>query len=307
VSAPVGVVGGGSFGVALATAISRKRREAIVWSRGARDLHLPGVRSSSDMAELTDCELIFIAVPSMHVPTLSPLLGAELDGRHLLVHVSRGLIGDELRTVSRHLRDHTPARRVGCLAGPINPQVLAEAIPGGGIVGTGFPEVVEAVRDAIAGPEVRLYDSADTTGVEVASAMVGLLALAAGFCFEKKISPAAMAIMMNRGLAEAARVGVKLGADAATFHGMAGAGDLFAAVGGDERAEVRLGRAIARTDDLAAAGKEAGAHIEGLSIARRVSQYAERVGVEAPISAAMAVVLGGEEPVERALAGLMRR
>ncbi|HBQ10866.1 MAG TPA: hypothetical protein DEF51_06660 [Myxococcales bacterium] len=176
----VGIVGGGSFGVGLGVAIARNGGEALLWSRTKRDAP-EGVTATSDLAALSECELIFVCVPSMHVPAVAPELGAHLDGRHLLVHVSRGLIGDELQTVSRHLSANTPARRVGCLAGPLNPRVLTEAIPGGGVVGTRFPEVAEAVREAIGAPEVRLYDTDDVVGVEVASAMVGLLALAAGF------------------------------------------------------------------------------------------------------------------------------
>jgi glycerol-3-phosphate dehydrogenase (NAD(P)+) len=307
VSLPIGVVGGGSFGRGLATAIARNGGEVVLWSRREQSSGATRIDATTDIERLGECELIFVSVPSMHVPTVAPMLGAHLDGRHLLVHVSRGLIGEELQTVSRYLAAATPARRVGCLAGPINPEVLAEGVPGGGVVGTGFPEVADAVRDAIAGPQVRLYDTADTTGVEVASAMVGLLALAAGFGLETKISPAALAIMMNRGLAEAARVGEMLGADAETFHGMAGAGDLFAALAGDERAEVRLGRALARSTDLEKAGEEAGAYIEGLSIARRVTRFAERVGVQTPISAAIANVIDGELSIEGALEALMSR
>ena len=301
-SAPVGVVGGGSFGRALATAI-RRRGAAILCSRSGSD----DGRASGDFAELSACELIFIAVPSMHVPTVVERLAAHLDGSHLLVHVSRGLIGDDLLTVTRYLAAHTPARRVGALAGPLNPGVVADNAPGGGIVGSRFPEVADAVRDAIASPALRLYDSTDVVGVEVASAMVGLLAMQAGFCLERTISPSAMAVMMNRGLAESARVGVKLGGQTETFHGIAGAGDLFAAIGGDERAEVRLGRALARSFDLEAAGKEAGAYIEGLSIARRVASYAERVGVSAPIAAITAEVLEGKIEIEPALHHLLER
>lgn len=301
-SAPVGVLGGGSFGRALATAIARKG-EAILWSRsGGDDEH-----STSDVSDLGRCELIFIAVPSMHVPSAAKLLAPHIDGRHFLVHVSRGLIGADLQTVTRHLTANTPARRVGALAGPLNPAVIAEDTLGGGIVGTPFPEVADAVRDAIESPALRLYDSPDVVGVEVASAMVGLLAMQAGFCLEREISPSAMGVMMTRGLDEAASVGVKLGGSAETFHGMAGAGDLFAALGGDERAEVRLGRALARSFDLDAAGKEAGAYIEGLSIARRVADFAERTGVSAPIATATAEVLEGHVSIDRALHHLMER
>lgn len=306
-SAPVGIVGGGSFGVGLAEAIERHGGEAIVWSRKPRDVDAAHVRTTTDVNELAHCELVFVVVPSMYVPVVAPSLALALDGRHLLVHVSRGLIGESLETVSRHLSKHTPARRVGCLAGPINAEVLARGIPGGGVVGSGFPEVAVAVREAIGGATLRLYATDDTVGVEVASAMVGLLALAAGFCLESKISPSALATMMSRGLDEAARVGVRLGAREETFHGLAGAGDLYAAIAGDDRAELRLGRALAHSSDLDAAGREAGAYIEGVTIARRVASYAAKMGLDAPIASVIASVLEGRLTPEEGLASLMSR
>jgi len=301
-SAPIGIVGAGTFGQALAVAVQRGG-EPLLYSRSEREESY----ATTDATELARCELIFISVPSPHIPKVAQLLAPHLDGRHLLVHVSRGLIGDELQTVSRHLRANTPARRVGCLAGPLSAAALAGGVPGGGIVGTQFPEVADAVRAAIEGSNLRLYDSSDTVGVEVASAMVGLLAMQAGFCLERKIPPSAMAVMMDRGLAEAARVGTLLGGDPETFHGMAGSGDLFAALGGDERAEVRLGRALANNFDLTAAGKKAGAHIEGLTIARRVAAFAERRGFEAPIAAITAKALEGSMTIEEGLEHLMKR
>jgi glycerol-3-phosphate dehydrogenase (NAD(P)+) len=306
-SAPFGVVGAGSFGLGLASAISRAGGEALVWSRSKKDLALPNVRAITDLAPLAACELIFVSVPSMHVPNIAPQLGAHLDGRHLLVHVSRGLVDDDLKTVARYLGTHTPARRVGCLAGPINPNVLTEGVPGGGVVGSAFPEVADAVREAISGRSLRLYSTDDMIGVEVASALVGLLALAVGFIYESKISPSALAVMMSRGLAESARVGIRLGAREDTFHGLAGAGDLYAAIAGDERAEVRLGRALARSTDLEKAGREAGAYIEGLTIARRVARYAARVGIEAPIATVMADVIEGAMSPQAGLERLMSR
>lgn len=302
-STPIGIVGGGRFGRGLATAIQREEGEPVLWSRRPLDESY----ATTEVAHLARCELIFVAVPSVHVPAVATTIGPHLDGRHLLVHVSRGLIGEDLQTVTRHLLHTTPAGRVGCLAGPLSPEALEDGAPGGAIVGTAFPEVADAVREAIAGPALRVYDSPDVVGVEVASAMVGLLAMQAGFCLERKIDPSAMAVMMTRGLAEAARVGVKLGGREETFHGLAGAGDLFAALGGDERAEVKLGRALAQDFDIAKAASDAGAYIEGLTIAARIAAFAERVGIEAPIAAVTARALQGEVSIEEGLRHLMLR
>lgn len=299
----VGVVGGGTFGRAIAQAVTRRGGHVRMLSRRPPDL--PDVTGTEDPAALAQTTLVFVAVPSTHIHAVAPKLAAHLDGRHLLVHVSRGLIGEQLDTVSRFLRERTPCRRVGCLAGPIGPEVLAEGSPGGGVVGTGFPEVVAAVRNAIGGPRLRLYETDDTHGTEVASAMAGLLALAAGFCQEIHVSPGALAMMLNRGLVEAARVGTLLGGRAETFHGLAGAGDLLAAVAGDDRAELKLGRALAQGVPLEEAGRAAGAHIEGLSIARRVGDFARRTGIRAPIATSVADVLERRLTPEQVVEGLM--
>lgn len=304
---PIGVVGGGSFGIGLAKAVARGGREAIVWSRRDRSLGGERIRTTQQLRGLAACELVFIAVPSMHITKVAEALGHHLDGRHLLVHVSRGLVGDELFPVSRVLRRSTPARRIGCLAGPINARALDEGVPGGGIVGTGFPEVHEAVREAIAGPTMRLYQTDDVVGVEVSSALVGLLALAVGYAKEMGVNPAALAILATRGMVEAARVGVALGGEERTFSGIAGYGDLIAAVADDGRPELELGRALGRGLSLEEAGKVAGAHIEGVTIARRVQQFALRRGIEVPICDALADAIEGKLTPEGVLERLMRR
>jgi glycerol-3-phosphate dehydrogenase (NAD(P)+) len=303
----VGVLGAGGFGRGLARAASRNGREVILWSRTARDAPSPGIRTTTSLEDLARAGLLVVAVPSPHVATLARELGTHLDGRHLIVHTSRGLVGAELAPLTSVLRRETPSRRVGVLAGPLVADALEAGAPGGGIVGTRFPEVEDAVRHALAGPAFRIYSTRDVVGVEVAAAMVGLLALAAGYARGFGIGPAALGVVMTRGLAEAARVGALLGADERTFDGLAGIGDLLAAIAGDERPETRLGRALARGEPLDAAARSTGAHIEGVSIARRVAAFGARAGVDVPIAAALADVVDGTLSPEGAITRLMTR
>ncbi len=306
-SPPVGVLGGGGFGRGLARAAERAGRDVVLWSRGERGRLGERVRTTHDLSALAEAEVVFVAVPSERVGALANELGAHLDGRHLLVHVSRGLVGEELTTLTHVLRTETPCRRVGVLAGPLVANALAEGTPGGGVVGTRFPEVVSAVREAIAGPSLRLYSTDDVQGVELASAMVGLLALGAGFARETGLGPGALAVMGTRGMVEAARVGVALGAREQTFFGLAGFGDLLAVFGGDDRPESRLGAALAAGKSLSEAGREAGAHIEGVTIARRVAGYAATRGIEAPIAQTLADVLEERLTPREAVERLMTR
>lgn len=301
------VLGGGSFGQALATQVARTGGSVTLWSRSERAQFDPKVRCSTSIAEAAEAELVFVAVPSVHIDTVAREVGQHLDGTHLLVHVSRGLLGTDLTTLSQRLRTLTPCRRVGVLAGPLVARALAQGEPGGAIVGSLFPEVSDAVREAIGGPTMRIYGTADVIGVEVASALVGLFALGIGYAQGRGFGPATTAMLATRGMAEAMRVGAACGALDRTFSGLAGFGDLMAAIAGDGRPEVLFGRALAEGLPIAEAATRAGAFVEGSAIAGQVATFAERHGMEAPIAAGMAMLLSGKASGGAVLAQLMSR
>ncbi|NOY93145.1 MAG: NAD(P)-binding domain-containing protein [Deltaproteobacteria bacterium] len=304
---PVGIVGAGAFGKGLARAARRAGNSVVLFSRFPQELGDAGIEVVDDLAALTRSAPIFIAVPSIFVGEVGRELGAHLDGRHLLVHVSRGLVGAELRTLSRVLREVSPVRRVGALAGPLDAAALAEGLPGGAIVGSAFPEVAAAVRAAIGGSSLRIYESSDSLGVEVASAIVGLAAIAVGYARAVGAGPSALAVMVTRAMHEAAAVGTELGAKRETFWGLAGLGDLVAATLGDGRPELAVGEALGQGKDVEAAAKIAGANVESLGLAGRMADYAQRVSVPAPVTSTVARVIAGELDTQHALAALMAR
>ena len=205
---------------------------------------------------MRQAELVFVAAPSTHMEVVGDALCPHLNGSHMMVHVSRGIVGDELTTVCEVLRSRTPVRRVGVLAGPLVADALAEGAPSGGIVGTLFPEVAEAVTEAIGGERLRIYTTQDVVGVELSAAFVGLVALALGFAQAQKLGPSTLAVLGVRGLAEGARVAERFGASERTFAGLAGAGDVMAAIAGDKRPETAFGRALAQGVDADGGGQD---------------------------------------------------
>lgn len=306
-SAPVAIVGGGTFGRALALAAARVERSVINWSRSAREFEHDRITSTSDFAALRAAELVFLAVPSPHVPALCEELGGHLDGGHLVVHVSRGVVGNELETLTEVVREITPVRRVGALAGPLVAHGLAEGQPGGGIVGTLFPEVADAVRGALGGPTLRIYDTDDVLGVELASAFVSLVTLAMGYAKAGGFGPGTLSVLATRGMAEATRVVTARGGSERTTAGLAGFGDLLAAMAEDGRPELALGRALWEGESLDAAAKRLGAYVEGVRIAEQIQNFGARHQVETPLAAAMAAVVAGRLSQREAAAALMRR
>ncbi|WP_052548788.1 NAD(P)-binding domain-containing protein [Enhygromyxa salina] len=302
----VAVLGGGPFGLALTKAAARTG-DVVLVSRRDPGLQLDNVRVTQDLAALTDVELIFMAVPSRYAEAALRDAGRHLDGRHLLVHVSRGLLDDELRTMSHLLRTVTPCRRVGSLAGPISVDVLTNASPGAGVVGSEFPEVVEAVRGALGGPTLRIYDTNDLRGVELAAALTGLLLFTIGFAQRIGFGPATIAAVTTRGVAEVSRIGTALGARSDTFSGLACFGDLLAAVAGSDRPELELGRALAEGATPKAALLRAGGNIEGIEVARRVSTFGTRRKLKTPLADVISKMVGGELSASQAVRSLMGR
>jgi glycerol-3-phosphate dehydrogenase (NAD(P)+) len=299
-------VGAGGFGRALAQASARQGHEVILWSR--QDRQLPGrIRTSTEITEIQPCELIFVAVPARHAVEVAVQLGEIVDGRHLIVHVSRGLVGAELKTITEVLHERTVCRRFGALAGPLVADALAEDRPSGAILGTRFPEVTEMVRDALGGASLRLYETADVVGVELASATVGFLTVVLAYAQEIGADPGTLAVLATRGIVEVSRIGQTLGARESTFLGLAGLGDLIAAVAGDHRPELRLGRALAQGANLTNAIGEAGAYIEGIEVARHLMEHAQRLGLETPISSTFVAVSEGRMSSEDAIQALMER
>jgi len=303
----VGVVGGGEFGRGIAKAAARAGNAVALWSRKAEPVDAKGVRVGSDLSILDGAELLFLAVPSPYVATVAQQLEPQLDGRHLLVHVSRGLAAEPLRTLTTVLKEETPCRRLGALAGPLVAGALHEGAPSGAIVGSRFPEVADAVRRAIASPSLRIYETRDVLGVEIASALVGFLALAVGYAQQVGTGPAALAVFLTRGMAEAQRFTESLGGDPATLGGLAGYGDLLSVMAGDQRPEVAIGRALGAGESLENAAKRAGGHVEGLSIAAQLVTHAEEARIDAPITRMIAKVLREETKTEEVIAALMAR
>ena len=302
----IGVVGAGGFGRAIALASARHGHDVVVWSRKERELPDP-IRMSTDIGAIGDSELIFVAVPARHAVSVAEQLGEVVDGRHLMIHVSRGLIGAELKTITQVIRDKTVCRRIGALAGPLAADALAEGRPSGAILGTGFPELTEMARDALGGGELRVYDTLDVVGVELASATVGFLMVVLAYAQEIGAEPSTLAVLATRGMVEVSRVGQTLGAKEATFMGLAGLGDLIAAVAGDQRPEFQLGRALAQGAKLSNARGKVGDYVEGIDVARHLMEHARRLGLDTPISSTFVALSEGSISPDDAIQALMER
>lgn len=301
----VAIVGGGLWGRALASAAAHAGSEATLISR--RDEAPPeGVTRSAKLADVKPSQLVVLAVPSAHAESTARELGGHLDGGHFLVHGVRGLVGDDMRTISETVAQETPVKRLGALGGPVLAQELASGLPSVMVVGSHYREVLDAVRDAFGSETLRLYPTRDLVGLEWASALTGCLAIAVGYARGAAVGPGLVGAFTTRAVHEAARVAYAAGGEHATLLGLAGLGDLLAAVGQDDRPEIVFGRALAQGRSQEDARAEAGqSHIEALTLLPKMRIWAESRGVRVPILSAIVDGIAGHKSRDEMIHALM--
>jgi glycerol-3-phosphate dehydrogenase (NAD(P)+) len=312
----VGIVGAGPFGTALASVLARAGRRVVLWSRDAavveqisstrRCERLPSaplpepLEATADPRRLAgEARFIVLAVTSTDVRARARELGNVIDGSHIVVHAVGALASPSNERVSQVMEQGLPTLKIGAIAGPALPDDLADNHYSSIVVASVFDEVVAEGRRLLnAPPALRVYGSKDLAGVELASALSGAYTVALGISDGLGVGPGPRAVLITRALAEASRLGEAAGAEARTFAGLAGLGNLL--VRASERsADYQLGRRLAEGVRPADA-----ATTEGARAALAGVGLASALRVRMPVLQGVAAVLAGRvEP--RAVAHLI--
>jgi glycerol-3-phosphate dehydrogenase (NAD(P)+) len=331
VTGPLGIVGAGAFGTAIADVVASHGNDVVlhgddpevvaqIESKRVNEKRLPGVtiapnvRVTGDLREVARAaRLILLAVPSTRVVETARRLGEVLDGRHLLVHAVGAPAGEGTavgesrdivrRRVSELLREETPVRRIGVLGGPALAQDLAARKPCAVVIASAFDEVIAQTRQALGlPPSIRAYGSHDLLGVELASALSGALTVAVGLADGLGVGNGPRAVLVCRGVAEMTRILGAVGASERTFGGLAGLGNLLVRTSppsSEHSGDYQLGRELAR------GGGGAKRETEGTRAAQSARGAARAKGVRTPILDAVASVVYEGVPVKQAAARLM--
>jgi glycerol-3-phosphate dehydrogenase (NAD(P)+) len=318
------VLGAGAWGTALAVNASALH-ETLLWARDPghaaeleasrrNDRYLPGIALPPSLRVGADFDaalrhadggLVVIATPMAGLESMLRRLPAGLDAPVLWLckgfQDETALLGHEIaRAAAPHLR-------VGVLSGPSFAVEVARGQPTALVAASLDASVPAAAVAAFHEGRLRVYTSADPVGVEVGGAVKNVLAIATGLADGMTLGLNARAALITRGLAEMTRLGLALGAEAATFMGLSGLGDLVLTTTGDLSRNRSVGLELARgralVDILASLGHVA----EGVRSAPMVLRRAEAARIEMPIVAAVVQVLDGKLAPEQALRQLLRR
>ncbi len=318
------LLGAGAWGTALAIAFAGNHRVTL-WSREADvavnlkntrenrrffpGYKLPdGVRVETDFAAaLADAELLVISTPIAGLrPTAERLkeLGCTLP----LLWVCKGFEAGSGKLPHQVIAEVLGAKTVcGAFSGPSFAEEVATGQPTAVSLAANDMAFARTVADGLHTRRLRIYANDDLIGVEVGGALKNVMAIATGVCDGLGLGLNSRAALMTRGLAEIARLGVALGAHRDTFMGLAGMGDLILTCTGDLSRNRRVGLGLAEGKSLDQILEELGHVAEGVYTAREVDGLARQLGVDMPISAAVAALLDGRITAPAALEVLMAR
>ena len=316
------VAGSGGWGTALAMLLLRNGNEVTLWSyceeesqqlaATRKNPFLPGVELPEAMCFTADCssaaqmEMVVFATPSFAVRKTAKSFSPYLNYEAVLVSVTKG-IEDGTGCRMSELIEQETGRTVVALSGPSHAEEVSRGIPTGVVVACADKTLAEKVQSVFAYERLRVYTCPDTVGVELGAAHKNVIALCAGVCDGMGYGDNTKALLMTRGLAEVARLGMALGAKRETFAGLAGVGDLIVTCTSMHSRNRRAGILIGQGKTPDEAMKEVGAVVEGYFAAKSAWELAKRCGVEMPITqAAYEVLHCGKNPAE-ALNHLMLR
>jgi glycerol-3-phosphate dehydrogenase (NAD(P)+) len=322
------VLGAGSWGTGLALLLHRNGHRVRVWSHGAEvarecvrfrenRTYLPGVplpealRVSTELPDILEGARLVVSVsPSQYVREVMRGARDHLPDDALLVSASKGIEIDGLRrmdeVIAEELGDGIRSR-LCVLSGPSFALEVARGHPTAVVVASESMEARKLAQALFGAETFRVYTNPDVVGVELGGAVKNVIALAAGVVTGLGYGHNTRAALITRGLAEITRLGIALGADAATFSGLAGIGDLVLTCTGELSRNRMVGTRLGRGEPLEEILRDMKAVAEGVRTAPAVHELAVREGIEMPITAKVRAILRGEQDPAEAVHELMVR
>lgn len=297
--AKIVIVGSGGWGTALAVTADRHGHDVSLWSPFEKEIEeirchgqhtrlLPGIAVPPSIALTTDlscaktADLVVLAVPSFAIASTAAALRPFLRAGAVVANAGKGLEEGTYRRFTEVIEEQLPGVYTVALSGPSHAEEVGRGIPTLVASASRHPEAAKAVQDILMNPQFRIYTCDDVVGVELGGALKNVIALAAGICDGLSMGDNTRAALMTRGLAEIARLGVRLGANAGTFAGLSGIGDLIVTCSSMHSRNRRAGILIGQGVPPAEAVKTVGT-VEGYLVAETAYRLAQRTGVETPL------------------------
>lgn len=293
------ILGGGAWGSALANLASKNHHQVNLWSR----------RSSFELeSAITGTDVVVSAVSMKGVAaTVDRLLSTNLNHNTIIVTVTKGLDPATTRTPSQIWQTAFPSNPIVVLSGPNLSEEIQQELPAATVAASGNLLAAKQVQKIYSSEIFRVYVNQDPLGTELGGTLKNVFAIAAGVCDGLQLGTNAKSALLTRALPEMIRVGVRLGAQAETFYGLSGLGDLLATCNSSLSRNYRVGFGLAQGKSLEEILHELQSTAEGVNTTNVLIDLANQRDIEVPVSRQVYRLLNGEITPEQAVLALMER
>ncbi|MCF0237825.1 MAG: NAD(P)-dependent glycerol-3-phosphate dehydrogenase [Sphaerochaetaceae bacterium] len=326
----IGVLGAGTWGMALSRMLANEGYEVIVWSAISQEIddmekthrhkNLPGmiipetIAFTKDIREVcTDKDILLFAVPSVFVRSTTKLASPFICDGQIIVDVAKGIESETLLTMTQIietvLKEQNSNRhvRLVALSGPTHAEEVAIDMPTDIVASSKDQAAMEYVQSVFMTSRMRVYTNPDILGVELCGAIKNIIALASGVATGLGFGDNTRAAILTRGIAEMKRLGIAMGCTEQTFAGLAGIGDLIVTATSMHSRNNRCGILLGQGKAIDEAVKEVGMVVEGLNAIPAVSTLAKKYHVDMPIVSCAKAVAEGTMKASDAAKILMER
>ncbi|MBP5600326.1 MAG: NAD(P)H-dependent glycerol-3-phosphate dehydrogenase [Lachnospiraceae bacterium] len=323
----IGIIGAGSFGLALGVLLNNNGHKVTIWSRGTNEKEfnevvktrenkskLPGVLIPKEVDFTKDIEktvkeneLIVLAVPSPGMRSTARMIKDFVTDGKIIVNVTKGIEADTLMTMSDIIETEIPNCKVCILSGPTHAEEVGRGMPTSIVAGAKEKSTAEFVQNVFMNESFRVYTSPDIIGIEIGSSLKNVIALAAGVADGLGYGDNTKAAIITRGIAEITRLGIRMGGKVETFAGLTGIGDLIVTCASMHSRNRRAGILIGQGKTMDEAMAEVKMVVEGVHSAKAAMQLAKKYDVELPIIEQVNEILFNNKPAKEAVKGLMLR
>ena len=323
--ANVGIIGAGSWGTALSVLLHDNGHSVTVWSIDESEvkmldekrehlLKLPGVKLPDDMVFTGDVEkavqgkdFLVLAVPSVYTRSTARSMKPYVADGQIIVDVAKGIEESTLKTLSQQIREEIPQADVAVLSGPSHAEEVGRKLPTTCVIGAKTRKTAEYLQSMFISKVFRVYTSPDILGIELGGSLKNVIALAAGIADGLGYGDNTKAALITRGIAEIARLGVKMGGKIESFVGLTGIGDLIVTCASVHSRNRKAGYLIGQGKSMKEAMDEVKMVVEGVYSAKAAAKLAEQYNVSMPIVEEVnAVLFDGKDPAQ-AVDDLMQR
>lgn len=319
---PIGIVGAGAWGTALANAAAIAGNDVILWMRSPEqaaelattrrnERFLPGARlldritPTADIERLASCSAILLVTPAQTTREMTAALSVILPNKTPLVLCAKGIertTGSFLCDVVEEVRPGAP---VAVLSGPSFAHDVARGLPTAVTLACRDAALAEDLATALSGPTLRVYHRTDVRGVEIGGAAKNVLAIACGAVVGRGLGESAKAALIARGFAELLRFARAYGGEAETLMGLSGLGDLVLTCSSAQSRNFSFGLRLGQGASVEAAS--GGKLVEGAATASALVTLAKAKTIDMPIAEAVEQILSGAWTLDKAVDALMNR